>query len=116
MPSWDAEARAKALLHLWKFPNTYTLGKHLTEYLVQDYQQRFSLPVAVVRPALVSAIARDPYPGYAGEYQKCYLGPIQTLLLLRAHRCRHGHRVCTQGRVKLIMSFCFNCSREVLAW
>ena len=28
-----------------------------------DYQKKYSLPVAIVRPTLISSVARDPYPG-----------------------------------------------------
>lgn len=53
---------------LWGFPNTYTMGKHLAEQLVARYQAQLDMPVAVVRPSLVSAIAGEPYPGYIGNY------------------------------------------------
>jgi hypothetical protein len=53
---------------LWGFPNTYTLGKHLAEQLVARYQAQLDMPIAVVRPSLVSAIAGEPYPGYIGNY------------------------------------------------
>lgn len=33
---------------------------------VADYQARFNLPVAIVRPTLISSVARDPYPGESG--------------------------------------------------
>jgi len=38
LPSRDADMRATVYMKRWKFPNTYTLGKHLTEHLVAKYQ------------------------------------------------------------------------------
>ncbi|KIZ03988.1 hypothetical protein MNEG_3968 [Monoraphidium neglectum] len=71
LPSGDADMRANVYMKRWRFPNTYTLGKHLTEHLVAKYQSRLQLPVAIVRPSLVSAIAGAPYPGYAGNWAGC---------------------------------------------
>jgi hypothetical protein len=31
--------------------------------MVADYQRYFNLPVAIMRPTLISSCARDPYPG-----------------------------------------------------
>ncbi|WIA40444.1 hypothetical protein OEZ86_013801 [Tetradesmus obliquus] len=72
MPKRDANLRADILLRRWKFPNTYTMGKHMSEQLVTRYQAKQQLPVAIVRPSLVSAIAGEPYPGYVGNWA----GPI----------------------------------------
>jgi hypothetical protein len=63
MPTHNANLRAEGLLAQWNFPNNYTLSKHLSEYMVADYQQYFNLPVAIMRPTLISSCARDPYPG-----------------------------------------------------
>jgi nucleoside-diphosphate-sugar epimerase len=63
MPAHNANLRAEGLLAQWNFPNNYTLSKHLAEYMVADYQQHANLPVAIVRPTLISSVARDPYPG-----------------------------------------------------
>jgi hypothetical protein len=108
LPAGDADMRATVYMKRWGFPNTYTLGKHLTEHLVAKYQvravcvvgvvwvwvgrrifcvplgpiispsphptnpqARLQLPVALVRPSLVSAIAGMPYPGYSGNYAGC---------------------------------------------
>ena len=38
LPAADADMRANVYMKKWKFPNTYTLGKHLTEHLVAKYQ------------------------------------------------------------------------------
>eukprot|EP00878_Enallax_costatus_P011041 GHUV01011531.1.p1 GENE.GHUV01011531.1~~GHUV01011531.1.p1 ORF type:complete len:571 (+),score=148.68 GHUV01011531.1:338-2050(+) len=72
LPKRDANHRAEALMRMWKFPNTYTMGKHMSEQLVTRYQAKQQLPVAIVRPSLVSAIAGEPYPGYVGNWA----GPI----------------------------------------
>jgi len=63
MPAHNANLRAEGLLAQWNFPNNYTLSKHLAEYMVADYQKYFNMPVAIVRPTLISSVARDPYPG-----------------------------------------------------
>lgn len=71
LPASDADMRANVYMRRWRFPNTYTLGKHLTEHLVAKYQSRLQLPVAIVRPSLVSAMAGAPYPGYSGNWAGC---------------------------------------------
>jgi nucleoside-diphosphate-sugar epimerase len=69
MPAHNANLRAEGLLAQWNFPNNYTLSKHLAEYMVADYQKYFDLPVSIVRPTLISSVARDPYPGgTAGDW------------------------------------------------
>jgi hypothetical protein len=37
LPPDSANARAQMYLDMWGFPNTYTLGKNLTEKLVAQY-------------------------------------------------------------------------------
>lgn len=71
-PKAEANQRAETYKQLWNFPNTYTLGKHMSEQLVTRYQAQLQLPVAIVRPSLTSAIAGEPYPGYVGNWA----GPI----------------------------------------
>jgi hypothetical protein len=61
--SAEANQRAETYTQLWNFANTYALGKHMSEQLVARYQAQLQLPIAVVRPSLVSAIAGEPYPG-----------------------------------------------------
>jgi nucleoside-diphosphate-sugar epimerase len=58
----------------WNFPNNYTLSKHLAEYMVADFHKSYKLPVAIVRPTLISSVAKDPYPGKYGQA----LGQINT--------------------------------------
>ncbi len=42
------------------------MGKHLAEHMVAEYQAK-GLPVAIVRPSLVSGLATAPYPGFTGR-------------------------------------------------
>jgi hypothetical protein len=46
----SANERAALMCARWKFPYTYTLGKFMTEHLVNHYHQVHGLPLAVVRP------------------------------------------------------------------
>lgn len=55
------------------FPNTYTLGKHLTEELVADFHKEGRLPVVIVRPTLVCGLSGAPYPGYCGNLAGVWL-------------------------------------------
>ncbi|KAF8064520.1 KIN4A [Scenedesmus sp. PABB004] len=68
MPAHNANLRAEGLMKAWNFPNNYTLSKHLAEYMVADYHKHAKLPVCICRPTLISSVARDPYPGYTGNY------------------------------------------------
>ncbi|WIA39152.1 hypothetical protein OEZ86_005280 [Tetradesmus obliquus] len=61
-----ANVRAQMYMDMWGFPNTYTLGKNLTEKLVAA-AHRSGLPTAIVRPSLVCGLAGAPYPGYCGN-------------------------------------------------
>ncbi|KAG2381569.1 hypothetical protein C9374_005953 [Naegleria lovaniensis] len=45
-----------------KFPNTYTLTKHLAEKLVAKYHAH--VPVAIVRPSIVGPAMKEPQPGW----------------------------------------------------
>ncbi|EFC46409.1 predicted protein, partial [Naegleria gruberi] len=45
-----------------KFPNTYTLTKHLAEKLVAKYHGR--VPISIVRPTIVGAALKEPQPGW----------------------------------------------------
>jgi fatty acyl-CoA reductase len=72
LPPAAAQDRASALAARWGFPNNYTLGKHLTEQLVAAARVAYRLPLAIVRPSLVAAVAKEPLPGYIGNFA----GPI----------------------------------------
>eukprot|EP00775_Hariotina_reticulata_P006278 gene6278-6517_t len=67
-PAHNANSRSECLMKHWNFPNNYTLSKHLAEYMVADFHKSYKLPVAIVRPTLISSVAKDPYPGYTGNF------------------------------------------------
>lgn len=52
----------RTLLARTGHPNTYTLTKCVAEHLVAE--RRGSLPVSIVRPSIISAAARHPFPGW----------------------------------------------------
>ena len=43
-----------------KMPNTYTFTKQLAETLVKE--EAASLPVAIIRPSIITAAWEEPYP------------------------------------------------------
>ncbi|CAH1110198.1 unnamed protein product [Psylliodes chrysocephalus] len=43
-------------------PNSYAYTKCLTEQLVSEYSDK--LPIAITRPSIVTAVAKDPIPGW----------------------------------------------------
>ncbi|XP_078113814.1 fatty acyl-CoA reductase 1 isoform X2 [Sander vitreus] len=49
-----------------KRPNTYTYTKALAEYMVQ--QEAGDLKVAIVRPSIVGASWKEPFPGWIDNY------------------------------------------------
>nr|XP_054928153.1 putative fatty acyl-CoA reductase CG5065 [Dermacentor andersoni] len=70
---------------LFGLPNTYTLTKRVTESLVLE--ERGDIPVAIVRPSIVTASIREPLPGWLDNYNGCTgmlvvvgLGMLQSLL------------------------------------
>jgi len=66
LPAEVAAERAASYIELWGFRNTYAFGKHLTEKALGAINRELHLPLAIVRPSLVSAIAAEPFPGYCG--------------------------------------------------
>lgn len=48
-------------------PNTYTFTKSIAEQIVNDYKHR--LPIVIVRPSIVTAAHREPYPGWIDNIQ-----------------------------------------------
>lgn len=67
LPPDEAAEKAQIFMKRFHFINTYCFGKHLTEQMVSDYHNK-QFPVCIVRPSLVSAVARKPYPGYTGNF------------------------------------------------
>jgi len=59
----DAEAEAATILTTCGLPNAYCLTKHMTERLVLDTAETAPWGVAVVRPSIVGALAKAPFPG-----------------------------------------------------
>ncbi|KAI8477069.1 MAG: male sterility protein-domain-containing protein [Monoraphidium minutum] len=68
LPPDEAEARAQGLISYLGFRNTYALGKHLAEKAVAALQREHRLPLAILRPSLVSSVAYEPYAGFTGNY------------------------------------------------
>ncbi|KAH6920856.1 hypothetical protein HPB50_028156 [Hyalomma asiaticum] len=54
---------------LFGHPNTYTLTKNFAESLVLD--ERGNIPVAIVRPSIVTAALKEPLPGWVDNYSAC---------------------------------------------
>ena len=81
--------QAQAILKDVGLPNSYTLTKHMAEGLVADMHAAGALPSAIVRPSIVSCIARAPAPGYFGNS-----AGLTSLVLVYAsgERRGSGHR------------------------
>ncbi|GLH09065.1 Putative fatty acyl-CoA reductase CG5065 [Gryllus bimaculatus] len=58
--------RALTTKILGPYCNTYTYTKNLTEHIVDHYSAR--LPVGILRPSVVVATARDPFPGWIDNF------------------------------------------------
>ena len=59
-------ANESALLTLTGHPNTYTFTKCVAEHLVA--KNRGHLPITVVRPSIISAALKSPFPGWIDSY------------------------------------------------
>ena len=55
------EKQTKELLG--RFPNTYTFTKMLAERMLKELSPP-SLPLSLVRPTIIGASFRDPFPGW----------------------------------------------------
>ncbi|XP_078050384.1 putative fatty acyl-CoA reductase CG5065 isoform X2 [Augochlora pura] len=51
---------------LGNHPNTYTFTKHLAEQLI--ISKAGNMPVAIIRPSIVGAARKEPYPGWVDNY------------------------------------------------
>jgi thioester reductase-like protein len=58
----DGRARESELLPRSGHPNTYTFTKNLSEHLVLERAR--GLPLVLVRPSIISATWRTPFPGW----------------------------------------------------
>ncbi|KAH6935248.1 hypothetical protein HPB50_004817 [Hyalomma asiaticum] len=54
---------------LYGHPNTYTLTKNVAETLLLE--ERGDIPVAIVRPSIVTASVKEPLPGWIDNYNGC---------------------------------------------
>lgn len=59
-------AQAAQYLKASRHCNNYTFSKHMTEQLMRDLHKA-GVPVTIVRPAIVGAVAYEPCPGYFGN-------------------------------------------------
>lgn len=62
----EAQLKAEVFMERFNYPNTYCVGKRVTEELVADYYAR-GLPCCIIRPSLIAGVRGDPYPGYIGN-------------------------------------------------
>ncbi|KAF6209171.1 hypothetical protein GE061_014916 [Apolygus lucorum] len=72
-------------------PNCYTFTKQLAETLVDEYKT--SIPVSIVRPAIVTPSHHDPFPGWVDSLN----GPIGVLVaggkgVLRSMMCGNDNK------------------------
>lgn len=58
----EREIEAKTPGYLGNFPNTYPFSKDLTEQLL--VKRRGTVPLVIVRPTIVGAAWKEPYPGW----------------------------------------------------
>jgi nucleoside-diphosphate-sugar epimerase/1-acyl-sn-glycerol-3-phosphate acyltransferase len=58
----DGSANQQKLLHESRHPNTYTFTKCLAEHLITE--RRGGVPLSIVRPSIISASWRYPFPGW----------------------------------------------------
>ncbi|XP_028968987.1 putative fatty acyl-CoA reductase CG5065 [Galendromus occidentalis] len=49
-------------------PNTYTFTKHLTELMIQKYNETVPFTITIVRPSIVVASMSEPFPGWVDNY------------------------------------------------
>ncbi|XP_018569983.1 putative fatty acyl-CoA reductase CG5065 [Anoplophora glabripennis] len=68
-----------------KHPNTYTLTKAMAEHIVLENSEL--IPSAVVRPSIITAAWKEPYPGWVdnisgitGIFMECGRGTIKTII------------------------------------
>lgn len=65
----EGRADERALLAETGHPNTYTLTKCLAEHrLVESVAEADDVPLAIVRPSIISACRRHPFPGWIDSH------------------------------------------------
>ncbi|KAG0210618.1 cyclin-dependent kinase inhibitor far1 [Mortierella sp. GBA30] len=82
--TYDEIRKYERSVVLKTYPNTYTFSKSLTEHLIQKRYKTMGLPIAIVRPSIVTAAQAEPVPGWvegAAAANKavisCALGQVQ---------------------------------------
>ncbi|KAF9375280.1 cyclin-dependent kinase inhibitor far1 [Podila verticillata] len=53
------------------FPNTYLASKSLAEHLIMSWSRLMDLPVAIVRPSIISPSLSEPVPGWVEGMGGC---------------------------------------------
>jgi fatty acyl-CoA reductase len=83
LPKEGIDILSKTLLG--KHPNTYTLTKAMAEHLVLESSSL--IPAAVVRPSIITAAWKEPYPGWVdnvsgitGIFMECGRGTIKSII------------------------------------
>jgi len=81
MNNATAETRTKELIG--KRPNTYTFTKAMTECYLEKVSQdiNINIPICIVRPSVVTATWRDPFPGWTDSF-----GGLTSLLVMWGYR------------------------------
>ena len=72
-------------------PNTYTYTKAIAETLVVQECREFNLPCAIIRPSIVGASWREPFPGWIDNFN----GP--TALFGKKKKLSHGNLYAFDG-------------------
>nr|XP_008200656.2 PREDICTED: LOW QUALITY PROTEIN: fatty acyl-CoA reductase 1 [Tribolium castaneum] len=83
LPNEESKSYQKKILG--KHPNTYTLTKSMAEHLVLESSSQ--IPAAVVRPSIITAAWKEPYPGWVdnvsgitGIFMECGRGTIKSII------------------------------------
>lgn len=81
-------------------PSSYHYTKAMAENLVEEHSQK--LPIAIVRPSIITASYKDPFPGWVDNYNgpSGYLvtagkGILRTMLV-------DGHKICDMIPVDVV--------------
>jgi alcohol-forming fatty acyl-CoA reductase len=71
-------------------PNTYTFTKQLAEHMVNEYARQRGIPVAIVRPSIITGSHMEPHPGWVDNFN----GPTGLLAAMGKGLLRSmlGHR------------------------
>lgn len=96
------EISTRMLKH-FKYPNTYTFSKWMAEHLV--ISNRGNMPVAIVRPSIVGAAAKDPTPGWidavsAAASTNLFLG-LGILNVILGDGSAVSDQVCAYSHIEL---------------